>query len=407
MTVVIGVFLMSASNLVSASTKILTVTPTNIWFGGVPVGQSASHLVTLTNAGSGSLTISKLTRTDSSCSSNLKVPVTLAAGQSVQFTATFTPSFVGHVNAAFIFTSTASNSRLYLYLHGGGTNTESLVPSPASLSFSGVQAGGSQTLPETVTNSGSSPIKVSATNVKGSQFSVTAPGLPLTLTSGHSMTLNVTFTPSGSNSASGSISVVSNSPNLVIPLSGTAGAAGALSVTPGNLSFGKVTVGSSANLTGTLTASGASVIVSAASVNSSEFSLSGLSFPVTIGAGKSVSFTETFSPNSTGAASGNFTFASNASSQVSQSLAGTGTTATTHSVGLSWEASSSQVEGYNVYRSLTSSGGFSKLTSSLDTLTSFSDGTVKSGKTYYYVTTAVGTDGVESGYSNQVQVTIP
>jgi fibronectin type 3 domain-containing protein len=65
------------------------------------------------------------------------------------------------------------------------------------------------------------------------------------------------------------------------------------------------------------------------------------------------------------------------------------------------------VEGYNVYRSNASSGPFSKLTSSLDAATAYTDSTVQSGNTYYYVTTEVGTDGVESSYSNQVEAVIP
>ncbi len=405
MAVAIGILLVSATNLASASTKILAVTPGTIWFGGVPVGQTASHPVTLTNAGTGSLTISKVTRTDSNFSAHLNLPITLGAGQSVQFTVTFTPSFVGHINAAFVFTSTATDSRKVLYVHGGGRYTEALSPSAASLSFSGIQVGSSQTLTEALSNTGSSSITISATKIKGSQFSVSGPGLPLTLAPGHSMTLNVTFTPSDANTATGSLSVISNSPNVVIPLSGKAGAAGVLSVTPGSLKFGNVTVGSSANKTGSLTASGGTVVVSAASVTSSEFSLSGLSFPVTIGNGKSVSFTATFAPQASGAASASFTFT--AASQVTESLAGTGMAATTHSVGLSWEASSSSVNGYNVYRGSSASGSYSKLNSSLDANTSYTDSTVQSGNTYFYVTTAVGTDGVESGYSNQVQVTIP
>jgi fibronectin type 3 domain-containing protein len=35
------------------------------------------------------------------------------------------------------------------------------------------------------------------------------------------------------------------------------------------------------------------------------------------------------------------------------------------------------------------------------------DNRVTSGQTYFYVTTAVGTDGIESGYSNQVQAAVP
>jgi len=38
---------------------------------------------------------------------------------------------------------------------------------------------------------------------------------------------------------------------------------------------------------------------------------------------------------------------------------------------------------------------------------SYTDSTVQSGQTYYYATTAVDSSGVESTYSNQVQVAVP
>jgi hypothetical protein len=409
MSLSIAVLLMSAATLASSTqNKILTSATVNIWYGGVPLGQTATHTVTLTNGGSGSVTISKLTRTDPNFSANLNLPVTVAAGQSMQFVATFTPTFVGHINAALILTSSATNSPLTILVHGGGRSSSSgsLVPSASSLSFGGVQVGNSKTLPETLTNNGGANITVSSISVKNSQFSFTAPGLPLTLAAGHSMTLNVTFTPTTSNSTSGNLTVASSVPNVVVPLSGAAGAAGSLSVTPGALNFGQVAVGSKVNKTGTLSASGASVVVSAASVSSSEYSLTGLSFPVTIAAGKSASFTATFAPQSSGAASANFTFTGNTST-ATEALSGTGMAGGAHSVGLSWQASSSSVDGYNIYRAGASSGPFSKLNSSLDGGTSYTDSTVQSGSTYFYVTTAVGTDGVESVHSNQVKAVIP
>jgi hypothetical protein len=412
MSIAIAVFLMSTANFASSTqNRSLTISQNIIWFGGVPMGSSKSHTMTMTNSGSGSVTISKAVRTDPSISSTLNLPLTLAAGQSTQFVVTFTPSFVGHVSAAFVYTTNASNPRMNLYVRGAGSSSSqnapgTLVPSAKSLSFSGVQVGQSQTLPETLSNTGGSSVTLSSDNVTGSQFSVNAPGMPMTLAPGHSVTLNVTFTPTSSKTVTGSVAVASSLPKLTIPLSGSAGATGNLSVTPGALNFGQVTVGSSANLTGKLTASGASVTVSAASVNSNEYSLSGLSFPVTIAAGKSISFTATFAPQSTGGASASFTFTGN-TSQASESLSGTGMTAATHSVGLSWQPSTSSVEGYNVYRGNGSSGPYSKLTASLDGSTSYTDSTVQSGNTYFYVTTAVGTDGVESGYSNQVKAVIP
>jgi hypothetical protein len=411
MSIIIAAFLISAANPATATqTRSLTISQTNIWYGGVPMGQSAAHTLTLTNSGSGNVTITKLARTDSNFSTNLNLPLTIASGQKAQFVVTFTPTFVGHINAAFTLTSNATNQRQNFYVHGGGVQTGGtgkLVPNPSSLSFSGVQMGSSKMLTETLTNTGNANVTVSATTMQGgSQFSVSGPGLPLTLAAGHSMTLNVTFTPTSTNTATGNITVDSNLPNVVVALSGSSAAAGSLSVTPGSLAFGNVTVGSSASQTGAITASGSSVVVTAATVTSSEFKLSNISFPVTVAAGKSVSFTATFTPQSSGSASAKFTFTGN-TSQATESLSGTGMAGASHSVGLSWQPSSSDVEGYNVYRGSGSSGPYSKITASLDGATTYTDTTVKSGTTYYYVTTAVGTDGMESSYSNQVKVTIP
>jgi fibronectin type 3 domain-containing protein len=65
------------------------------------------------------------------------------------------------------------------------------------------------------------------------------------------------------------------------------------------------------------------------------------------------------------------------------------------------------VSGYNVYRSTVSGTGYSKLNSSLVSGLAYSDSSVQSGTTYFYVTTAVDSGGKESSYSNEVQAVIP
>ena len=85
----------------------------------------------------------------------------------------------------------------------------------------------------------------------------------------------------------------------------------------------------------------------------------------------------------------------------------TATAQQAHSVALSWNASASAVFGYNVYRSSVSGGGYVKLNSSLVSVLAYTDSTVQSGGTYYYVTTAVDANGVESTFSNEVAAAIP
>ena len=80
-----------------------------------------------------------------------------------------------------------------------------------------------------------------------------------------------------------------------------------------------------------------------------------------------------------------------------------------HSVTLTWVASSSSnVTGYNIYRVTTSGGPYNtKLNSSPVSATSYLDGVVQTGQTYYYVVTAVDSSGNESAFSNQAQGVIP
>jgi len=210
------------------------------------------------------------------------------------------------------------------------------------------------------------------------------------------------------------VSSNAQNPTLNIPLTGTAvGAQGTLSVsTPINV--GNVVEGTSGTATGTLTASGANVLVSSVSLsgaNPTEFAVSGLTYPVTVMVGTPVSFTVTFSPTATGSASANASFTSNASnSPTSATLTGTGTAQPVHTVQLTWVASVTEgVTSYNVYRALyggTACGSYSNIGSTSASVTTFTDDNVTDGTTYCYATTAVDPEG-ESAYSNIAEAQIP
>ena len=76
-----------------------------------------------------------------------------------------------------------------------------------------------------------------------------------------------------------------------------------------------------------------------------------------------------------------------------------------HSVHLSWKASTSAVVGYNVYRR--DASGTIKLNAKPIPDTSYVDNSVQAGQTYHYITKAVGSNGAESGPSNEVQSVVP
>ena len=74
---------------------------------------------------------------------------------------------------------------------------------------------------------------------------------------------------------------------------------------------------------------------------------------------------------------------------------------------LSWDASTSPVAGYHVYRGTVSGGPYAVQTASAIAALDFTDSSVAAGTTYYYVVTSIDTSGVESAYSNQAVATIP
>jgi len=388
----------------------LAANPTSLAFGSVQVGNSTSLSQTLTNSGGTSLTISAATASGTGFSlSGLALPLTLSAGQSTSFTVVFSPTTSGAATGSISITSNGSNPNLSIPLSGNGVTPGALAANPTSLPFSSVQVGNSTNLSETLTNTGGSTVTISQANLTGAVFSVSGLTLPLTLTANQSVTFTATFAPTGAGTVSGNLSVVSNAPNspLNIALSGTGTAAGQLAVSPTSLSFGNLVVGSSSSLKGSLNASGASVMVTSASLNNSEFVLSGISLPVTLAAGQSTPFTVTFTPQATGATSASLSFSSNAAnSPAVQSMTGTGTTPTQHTVDLTWNSSSGAV-GYNIYRGSVSGGPYSIVNTSLDGTTAYTDNTVVSGQTYYYVATAVDSNSNESGYSNETQAVIP
>jgi fibronectin type 3 domain-containing protein len=160
------------------------------------------------------------------------------------------------------------------------------------------------------------------------------------------------------------------------------------------------------------------------------FSISGTISPAAGGSGTTVALSGATSATTTTDSAGNYTFTGLANgtyvvtpshtgytftpSAQSVTVNGANVTAVNfsavpqvpHSVLLSWNASTSTVSGYNVYRSTVSGTQYAKLNSALVGL-AYTDTSVLNGKTYFYVTTAVDANGVESVYSNEVSANIP
>ncbi len=90
-------------------------------------------------------------------------------------------------------------------------------------------------------------------------------------------------------------------------------------------------------------------------------------------------------------------FVSNAgNSPTEEALTGNGTAQVSHNVELSWNSNGSGVMGFYVYRSSRTGGPYTKINTESDPNPGYSDDSVESGQTYYYVTTAVDSGGLKA-----------
>lgn len=207
--------------------------------------------------------------------------------------------------------------------------------------------------------------------------------------------------------------------------------AGTYAITPSATSFGfnpttQAAVITSSDVTG--------VNFVSAAQNGPTFTLSGAISPASAGSGAAVVLSGPVGATATANSSGAYSFPglSNGTYSITPSKSGfsfapdsksatvnganvtgvnfTGTAASgqVHTVSLNWEASTSTVKGYNVYRSTGSSGSFAQLNTSLISALTYTDDSVSSGTTYTYYATSVDATNTESVlHSNQAVAVIP
>jgi hypothetical protein len=205
---------------------------------------------------------------------------------------------------------------------------------------------------------------------------------------------------------------VSNSAGKITSATATLNVTAATTLLTANqssLNFSNVNLGSSSALPVSFSNGGNSnVTISSVTISGAGYTASGIQSGQIVKPGQTATLNVTFAPSGTGSLSGTVQVNSNASnSPASVTLSGIGVQSVSHSVTLTWTASTSVVTGYNVYRSSISGGPYTKLNSTLIAATTYDDTAVQSGQTYFYVVTSVDSSNVESADSSEVSATIP
>jgi len=219
--------------------------PTLLNFGNEALNiASAAKTITLTNTGTATLNISNITASAQFAISAKTCGATVAAGKKCTVSVTFTPNQLSAITGNLSFIDDAANSPQTVLLKGTGALQATLTPS--WLTFGTTQVGTtSQTKKVTFTNN----LPTALTGISYSiaaPFAISSSTCTSTLASKKSCAIEVTFAPTQTGTATGTLKVsdkANNSPQTV-SLSGTTDT---VYLSPASVNFGLQSVGKTSN----------------------------------------------------------------------------------------------------------------------------------------------------------------
>ena len=218
----------------------VTLSAASLSFKGVTVGKSsASKPVTVTNSGTGSLTVSSIVASGDFSQTN-NCTGAIAGGASCTVNVTFSPRAAwSRGGSIVIYDNAYQNPEQVVLLVGMGNSGATASVTPTSLSFGNENLGTTSTVKTiTLSNTGSAPLNLNSILASG-DYSQTN-NCPASLNSGTNCTINVSFAPSATGSRSGYLTVNDTDPAFLqtVALTGSGvNASSAITVTPGQASI--------------------------------------------------------------------------------------------------------------------------------------------------------------------------
>ena len=287
--------------------------PTQMTFGSVAVNTaSAVQTLTVTNSGAAALSGLTLAATGDFSLVGDQCPASLAAKAVCTSGVEFTPSTNGIRSGTLtVGTNSAGVPPAVVPLTGNGIPAGSMAVNPAVLSFGTVTVGQmspAQTV--TVSNDGAATLAGLTFQVAG-DYSLSQNGCGTQLASGAPCTFAATFSPSASGTRIGAVTIQSTNPGftpVVAGLTGTGLPTVQLVVTPAQLAFGTVTVGSnSAAMQLTIGNPGLGTLQGLSFTTVAPFSVGSGSCGTSIPAGGTCQAPVTFAPSAGGSQNGTVT----------------------------------------------------------------------------------------------------
>lgn len=335
-------------SLSGTGTAPVTLSASSLSFSSTAVGSTSSaKSVTLTNNQSGLLTLSSIAASGPFGLSSNTCGTSVAAGGTCTVGVTFTPTISGAASGVLTFTDSAGNSPQTVTLSGTGSSSSSPVTLSATSLNLGTEPVGttSAAVTVTLTNHQSTAVSSLTVGISG-PFAIASKTCGTSVSAGASCSVQVTFTPTATGAASGTLTFTDNASNSPqkVSLSGTGSNAVTLSAT--TLNFGVVALGSSSAgqaVTVTNTTAGSVGITSIAATGDYTTSTTCGS---SIGAGGNCSVTVTFTPSAAGTRTGSLTVTLSTGAQ-SVSLTGIGSSSSATGV-LSFSPSAVTFSGYTI-----------------------------------------------------------
>ncbi|WP_232703277.1 Ig-like domain-containing protein [Halobacterium wangiae] len=202
-----------------------SVTPTSYDFGDVPVGQTATTNVTLTNDGAGPLSYDGVTNSGHSAfevtaGNESRV---LAVGDSHEFTVSFAPETESSLGTNLnVLTDDPEAPSVGVSVSGTGVPTPSVTVTPSSLDFGNVSVGSAATANVTIGNDGDAPLAVHGASFETSflTFSVVSGGGSTVVAPGETHNVTVRFAPLRQGPAATSLPISTNDTYVSVSIRG-------------------------------------------------------------------------------------------------------------------------------------------------------------------------------------------
>jgi hypothetical protein len=214
----------STTNSTQTLPALVQATPEAVNFLDVPVGETYTQVVRITNISESVIQIKRVTASNADFRvSGILLPVVVAPGTSESLTISYRATAEGQKEGEIGIVTSAGETALALKVRAVATvDQRELTASEAGIDFEDVAVGSSTKKVLSLTNSGNRELRISGTSVSGTGFRVSGAGA-VNLSPGQNISVDVNFAPKGTVRQTGSL-VVSSAEGeslLEIPLSGT------------------------------------------------------------------------------------------------------------------------------------------------------------------------------------------